>query len=72
MTCVYAPEVTTEPLISTGHLARALGVSVKTVQRYRRQGLIEPAIKLTNGHARWRLADVEKQLNLQEPPTDPS
>lgn len=51
-----------EPLIGTSELAAALGVSTKTIQRYRRAGMIRPAIAMRNNHARWRLSDVLKQL----------
>lgn len=68
-TCDYGRSVVPEPLIGTGELALALGLSAKTIQRYRRAGLITPAIVTRDKHARWRLSDVQAQL-VQLPPAE--
>lgn len=51
-----------ERLISTGEVARAVGLSRQTIQRYQREGLLTPVFVTTGGHARWRLSDVLAEL----------
>ncbi|OZM83585.1 AlpA family transcriptional regulator [Pseudonocardia sp. MH-G8] len=51
-----------ERLISTGEVARAVGLSRQTIQRYMREGLLTPVFTTTGGHARWRLDEVLEQL----------
>jgi DNA-binding transcriptional MerR regulator len=55
----------TEPgdLISTGELAKRLGFTPRTIQRWRERGWITPAIVAPrSGRARWIEADVREQL----------
>jgi DNA-binding transcriptional MerR regulator len=55
----------TEPrdLISTGELAKRLGFTPRTIQRWRERGWIKPAIVAPrSGRARWVEADVREQL----------
>ena len=49
-------------LISTGELAKALGITPRTIQKYRAQGLITPAEETIGGRARWIEADVREQM----------
>ncbi|MCO1654181.1 MerR family DNA-binding transcriptional regulator [Pseudonocardia sp. S2-4] len=46
----------------TGELARALGITARTLQRYRREGLITPASETVSGRARWVEEDVREQI----------
>jgi DNA-binding transcriptional MerR regulator len=48
--------------ITTGELARELGLSVRTIQRYRADGLITPEIVTRGGHGRWDLEKVQDQI----------
>jgi DNA-binding transcriptional MerR regulator len=54
--------VSEERLITTGEVARAVGLSRQTIQRYQREGLLTPVFVTTGGHARWRLPDVLDEL----------
>jgi excisionase family DNA binding protein len=49
-------------LLTTTELARALRLSVKSIQRYYRDGKIQPAYTTPGGHHRWNLEDVTEQL----------
>jgi Predicted transcriptional regulators len=49
-------------LLTTAELARALGLSARTIQRYRQAGLIRPAEVSLGGHARWDVDDVREQI----------
>jgi DNA-binding transcriptional MerR regulator len=49
-------------LLTTSELANELRLSVKTVQRYQRQGKIHPKFTLPSGQHRWDLDDVLEQL----------
>jgi DNA-binding transcriptional MerR regulator len=49
-------------LLTTTELAKELRLSVKTVQRYQRQGKIHPKFTLPSGQHRWDLEDVLEQL----------
>jgi excisionase family DNA binding protein len=54
-----------EKLVSTGEAARRLGVNLRTLQRWVREGLIEPDWTTPGGHMRWdvdRLLRAVKQL----------
>jgi DNA-binding transcriptional MerR regulator len=58
----YVQRMTGRQLISTSELAKALGVSARTVQRYRADGLITPAEETLGGRARWIEADVREEM----------
>jgi DNA-binding transcriptional MerR regulator len=51
-----------ERLLSTAAVAKALGVTGKTVLRYEQRGWLRPAQVLPSGHRRWRLSEVRAQL----------
>jgi DNA-binding transcriptional MerR regulator len=48
--------------VSTGELARALGLSISSIKRYISQGKITPELRSGGGHYRWRVEDVRRQL----------
>jgi SLT domain-containing protein len=58
----YGDHVPGEELLTTSELARALGLSLRSVQRYIRAGYITPELTTPGGHHRWRLDDVREQL----------
>jgi excisionase family DNA binding protein len=49
-------------LLSTGELARELGVSRGAVLKWAKDGLIIPAFTTPGGHLRWDLDDVRRQV----------
>jgi DNA-binding transcriptional MerR regulator len=54
--------MTTPRLVTTRELARQIGLSERTIQRYRAEGLITPEIESKGGHARWDVESVKRQL----------
>jgi excisionase family DNA binding protein len=48
-----------EKLVSTGEAARRLGVNLRTLQRWVREGLVAPDWTTPGGHMRW---DVDRLL----------
>jgi DNA-binding transcriptional MerR regulator len=54
--------MTTPSLVTTRELARQIGLSERTIQRYRAEGLITPEIESKGGHARWDVESVKQQL----------
>ena len=54
--------MTTPRLVTTSELARALGLHMRTIQRYRAEGLITPELETKGGHARWDVEKVKEQL----------
>jgi DNA-binding transcriptional MerR regulator len=51
-----------DELLFTAELARRLRVAPGTIQRWRREGLIKPALVTPGGQARWDEAEVRAQL----------
>lgn len=49
----------TDHLLSPGKAALALGVSIKTIDRWRELGKLEVATITEGGHRRYRRSDVE-------------
>jgi len=62
LTSLYGDHVTDGRLVTTAELARALGLSARTIQRYRQSGLLEPELVSAGGHARWDIDRVRSQL----------
>lgn len=61
--------VTEGRLVTTAELARALGLSARTIQCYRQTGLLEPELVSAGGHARWNVDKVRSELrSLAERP----
>ncbi|WP_433272843.1 MerR family DNA-binding transcriptional regulator [Pseudonocardia xinjiangensis] len=51
-----------ERLVPSTELARALGLSARTIQRYRQLGVLVPDVVSPGGHARWDVERVRQQL----------
>ena len=54
-----------ERLVSTGEAARALGVDVRTLQRWVRAGEVVPDYTTPGGHHRWDVERVREGLRGQ-------
>jgi excisionase family DNA binding protein len=52
-------------LLTTSELAKALGLSLRSIQRYIAAGHITPELTTPGGHHRWNLDDVRNQLREQ-------
>lgn len=52
----------TGKLVTTGEVARAIGVDPATVSRWVKRGLIEPETFTAGGQARFDLENVREQL----------
>ena len=69
LTSAYGGRVPARRLVSTSELARTLGLSTRTIQRYRQEGLLAPDLVSLGGHARWDPDKVRAQLHeLQQRP----
>jgi excisionase family DNA binding protein len=57
-------------LLTSKEAADALGVAVSTLQAWAAKGIVTPAWRTPGGHARWDLAELERQLDMpaHEPP----
>jgi excisionase family DNA binding protein len=53
----------TEPTIATGQAAKALGISKMTLLRWMHDGHVSAAWVTPNGQYRWKLRDLEHQLD---------
>lgn len=49
-------------LVTTSELARALGLSLRSVQRYIATGHITPELTTPGGHHRWDVDKVREQF----------
>jgi DNA-binding transcriptional MerR regulator len=58
MTSAHNPDID-EDFMSPVEVQAALGVSRRTLWRYRQRGLLAPAHHTPTGHARFRKTDVE-------------
>lgn len=52
----------THKLLTTGELAKVLGVSPASVRTWRLEGVITPEFVTRGGHYRWIEQDVREQL----------
>ncbi|HXV94216.1 MAG TPA: helix-turn-helix domain-containing protein [Pseudonocardia sp.] len=55
-----------EPLITSGEVARRLGVTSRAVARWVDRGMIRPAVVTPGGRYRFRWSEVEAQLREQQ------
>jgi excisionase family DNA binding protein len=53
-----------ERLLSTGEVARALGLNTRSVARWARNGLITPTMVSPGGRYLWDLEDLKSQLRI--------
>jgi DNA-binding transcriptional MerR regulator len=49
-------------LVPTGVAARAVGVHLRTLQRWVKEGLIEPDVVTPGGHMRWDVQRLLRQI----------
>ncbi|MGH8965773.1 MAG: helix-turn-helix domain-containing protein [Actinomycetes bacterium] len=59
-----------EPLLTTAELAKRLGVSPRTLQRWRNEGWIKPEWTTIGGQARWIETDVREQVRRHQEQID--
>lgn len=52
-----------DQLVPTPDAAKALGLSARTLQRYVKDGLITPDLRLPSGKYRWDVARLREQIN---------
>ena len=62
LTSPYGDRVVDGRLVTTAELARALGLSARTIQRYRQGGVLVPDLVSAGGHARWDVEKVRSRL----------
>ena len=62
LTSPYGDRVADGRLVTTAELARALGLSARTIQRYRQGGVLVPDLVSAGGHARWDVDKVRSRL----------
>ena len=48
--------------VSTGTLARELGVSIRTVDEWASDGIIEPESRTAGGQRRWIVPDCKEKI----------
>ncbi|MGW1680418.1 helix-turn-helix transcriptional regulator [Saccharopolyspora sp. NPDC002376] len=51
--------------LTTGQVAKRLGITPGTLARYVRDGLLKPSLTLPTGHHRWLWDDVVNQMKQQ-------
>jgi hypothetical protein len=54
-----------EPLLSSGDIAKRIGVAPATISAWVRQGRLIPTVTTMGGRYRWRWSDVERQMREQ-------
>jgi excisionase family DNA binding protein len=54
-----------EPLITTGDVARRLGVTSRAVSRWVARGMLKPAVTTPGGRHRFLWSEVVEQLRAQ-------
>ncbi len=52
-------------MVSSTELAKALGLSSRSIQRYVKAGMITPLYVTPGGHYRWSVTSVVEQLRKQ-------
>lgn len=55
-----------EPLLSSGEIARRIGVAPATISAWVRQGRLVPTITTMGGRYRWHWSDVQRQMREQQ------
>jgi excisionase family DNA binding protein len=60
-----------DPLLTSGDVAKRLGVAVATISAWVRQGRLTPAVTTMGGRYRFRWSEVQEQLRAaREPDND--
>jgi excisionase family DNA binding protein len=59
-----------DDLLTTAEAAQALRVSLTTLQRWAKAGIVEPTLRLPGGRFRWDLDDLKRQLRARRDSTD--
>ena len=54
--------MTADRLLTTGELARELGLSARSLARWAQEGQLTPTLVTPGGQYRWELEDVREQL----------
>jgi hypothetical protein len=54
-----------EPLLSSGEIARRIGVAPATISAWVRQGRLVPTVTTMGGRYRWQWSDVQRQMREQ-------
>jgi DNA-binding transcriptional MerR regulator len=54
--------VTADRLLTTGQLARELGLSARSLARWAQEGQLKPTLVTPGGQYRWEVEDVRQQL----------
>lgn len=54
-----------EPLLSSGEIARRIGVAPATISAWVRQGRLVPTVTTMGGRYRWHWSDVQRQMREQ-------
>lgn len=62
LTSANVPSGSERPL-STGEAAKDLGIALRTLQRWIREGSIRPTHRTVGGHARFDPDDLRRQLD---------
>lgn len=55
-----------DELLTSGQVAKRLGINPSTLARYVREGKLKPSLTLPSGHHRWTWEDVLEQLRAQQ------
>ena len=53
-------------MLTSREAADAIGISLKTLQRYVREGKVRPTLRLPSGQMRWDLDSLKRQLDFTE------
>jgi excisionase family DNA binding protein len=59
-----------ESLLTSGEVARRLGVTPRAVGRWVARGMLRPAVTTPGGRYRFRWSEVEQQLREQRKPPE--
>lgn len=58
----YRDHVPEDELVTSAEAARRLGISPRTLQRWAKDGLVEPELRLPHGQLRWNVANLRQQI----------
>lgn len=61
------PENSEEPLLTSGEVARRLGVTPRAVGRWVAREMLKPAVTTPGGRYRFRWSEVTEQLKTARP-----